>query len=70
MKFVLILYICSMTSGQCPGSSYMPYEFNSHLDCALAGYQLSYKNLKEFDKDLVNKERLAIKFECRQVPSI
>ena len=70
MKFVLILYICSMTSGQCPGSSYMPYEFNSHLDCALAGYQESYKALKELDKDTVNKERLAIRFECKPVPSI
>jgi hypothetical protein len=48
----------------------MPYEFNSHLDCALAGYELSYKNLKELDKDLVNKERLAIKFECKPIPSI
>jgi len=48
----------------------MPYEFNSHYDCALAGYQLSYKNLKELDKDLVNKERLAIKFECKPIPSI
>jgi hypothetical protein len=70
MKFVLILYVCSMTSGQCPGSSYMPYEFNSHYDCVLAGYELSYKNLKELDKDLVNKERLAIKFECKPIPSI
>ena len=70
MKFVLILYICSMASGQCPGSSYMSYEFKSHLDCALAGYQLSHKALEELDKDLVNKERLAIKFECKQVPSI
>ena len=59
-----------MSSGQCPGSSYLPYEFNSHLDCALAGYQESYKALKELDKDTVNKEKLAIRFECKQVPSI
>jgi hypothetical protein len=70
MKFILILYVCSMSSGQCPGSSYLPYEFNSHLDCALAGYQESYKALKELDKDTVNKEKLAIKFECKPIPSI
>lgn len=59
-----------MISGQCPGSSYPPYEFNSHYDCALAGYQQSYKALTELDKDIVNKERLAIRFECKPVPSI
>ena len=59
-----------MTSGQCPGSSYMPYEFNSHLECTLAGYQLSYKTLEDLDKNTVNKQKLAIKFECKQVPSI
>jgi len=70
MKFVLILYICSMTTGQCPGSSYLPLEFNSHLDCILVGYQQSHRALQELDKDTVNKERLAIRFECKEVPSI
>jgi hypothetical protein len=70
MKFILILYVCSMTSGQCPGSSYIPYEFNSHLECALAGYQQSYKALSELDKDTVNKQKLAVRFECKQLPSI
>jgi hypothetical protein len=70
MKFILILYVCSMTSGQCPGSSYLPYEFNSHVDCILAGYQQSYKALEELDKNTVNEQRLAIKFECRPIPSI
>mgnify|MGYP003626728241 CR=1 len=70
MKFILILYVCSMTSGQCPGSSYLPYEFNSHLECALAGYQYSYKALSELDKDIVNKQKLAVKFECKPIPSI
>ena len=59
-----------MTNGQCPGSSYLPYEFNSHLDCVLAGYQYSYKALKELDKDTVNKDKLAVKFECRPIPTI
>jgi len=70
MKFILILYVCSMTSGQCPGSSYMPYEFNSHLDCVLAGYVYSHKAVLELDKDLVNKDKLAVKFECRPIPTI
>jgi len=70
MKFILILYVCSMTSGQCPGSSYLPYEFNSHLECALAGYQESYKALEELNPTAVNEEKLVIKFECRQLPEI
>jgi hypothetical protein len=70
MKFILILYVCSLVNGQCPGSSYLPYEFNNHLNCALAGYVYSHKALVELDPEIVNKEKLVVKFECKQLPSI
>ena len=68
MKLILILHLCSLVSGQCPGSNILPYEFNTHLECALAGYQHSYTALKKLDPAAVNKEKLAIKFECKQLP--
>ncbi len=70
MKFILILYVCSLVDGKCPVSSYLPYEFNNHLSCALAGYQYSYKALVELDPETVNKEKLVVKFECKKLPSI
>jgi len=67
MKFVLILYMCSLLSGTCNSGQIPGLEFNNHYDCARAGYDIAGASLKDLDKDLVNKERLAIKFECRAV---
>ena len=56
MKFILILYICSLNTGQCPDNVVSGYQFNSHYDCIDAGYavaQKTYRNLKklpEWDK--------------------
>ena len=47
------------------------YEFKTHYDCAIAGYALSQKSLKElanyenYGLDEINKQKLAIRFECK-----
>ena len=46
----------------------MSMEYNDHYDCALAGYDLSKKTMMKMDRDLVNKDSLAIKFECKRIP--
>lgn len=66
-KFVLILYICSIVSNTCNNGFVPGLEFSNHYDCAEAGYSLASASLKELDKETVNKERIAIKFECRPV---
>ena len=45
----------------------MPYISASIIMTLLKG---SVASLKELDKDTVNKEKLAIKFECKPIPSI
>ena len=48
MKFGLILYLCSLATGNCPEVKVTGYTFKSHYDCAIAGYLVSadhYKNL-------------------------
>ena len=73
MKYLLILYMCSMATGQCPSSSISGYQFNSHYDCTNAGYaiaQTTYRNLKELPEwDIPDFEvdKIVIKFECKQV---
>lgn len=75
MKYILILYMCSINTGKCPSNSISPYEFDSHFDCVTFGYglaQQTYKNLltlKDYDLDTVNKNKLVIKFECRGLKS-
>ena len=75
MKYILVLHICSLLSGQCFESQVTGYMFNSHYDCAVGGYQISgqtFKTLKNDDYiglDRINKEKIAIKFECKELPS-
>ena len=76
MKFVLILYMCSMVTGQCPSSSISGYQFDNYYSCVDAGYavaQQTFRNLpaiEEYTLDHINKNKIVIKFECRAVNSI
>ena len=73
MKYILILYMCSMSTGQCPNSSISGYQFESHYDCVNAGYaiaQKTYRNLKEledWDTNYINKNKIVVKFECKEI---
>tara|TARA_B110000858_G_C17750471_1_gene449401 strand:- start:924 stop:1166 length:243 start_codon:yes stop_codon:yes gene_type:complete len=73
MKYILILYMCSMTNGQCPSSSISSYQFTSHYDCTDAGYaiaQKTFRNLKElpeWDIPDFEEQKIVIKFECKEL---
>ena len=57
MKYILVLYMCSMLSNNCPTSTIAGYQFNTHYDCVNAGYgvaQSTFRNLKELE-ELKNK---------------
>ena len=63
--------MCSITTGQCPSSSISGYQFNSHYDCINAGYaiaQTTFRNLKEYEeftREIIEKDKIVIKFECK-----
>ena len=73
MKYILILYMCSMSTGQCPNSSISGYQFESHYDCVNAGYAIAQKTfrnlkeLKEWDIPDFEKEKIVVKFECKEL---
>ena len=73
MKYLLILYMCSMNTGQCPNSTISGYQFNSHYDCINAGYaiaQKTYRNLKEleeWDTNYINDNKIVVRFECKEL---
>jgi hypothetical protein len=60
-----------MITGKCMDPFIPGYEFKTHYDCAIAGYALSQKSLKElandenYGLDEINKQKLAIRFECK-----
>ena len=72
-KFVIVLYMCSMLSNNCPSSHFPGYSFNSHSECVEYGYRLAYgtfKNLEEMEemeKEYIENSRIVVKFECRPV---
>jgi len=73
MKYILVLYMCSMATGKCPSNSIAGYQFNTHYDCVNSGYavaQTTFRNLLEiedWDQDHINKNKIVIKFECRKL---
>ena len=75
MKYILILYLCSLTTGQCPEKQITGYMFESHYDCALSGYAVSGQTYMQLSKDeyfgidRLNREKIAIKFHCQEMPA-
>ena len=64
MKFILILYMCSMSSGACLPPYEWPVQFEDAYECSIAGYEESARKLKEIGPEEVNKNRLSITFSC------
>ena len=73
MKYILVLYMCSMINNSCPSSSMAGYQFNTHYDCVNAGYavaQKTFRNLKELEdleRDYMEKNKIVVKFECKEI---
>ena len=64
MKFILVMTICSATFQTClPPSDVQPV-YDSHYDCATAGYLNSIGVLQSLDVDSVNDNQLVINFKC------
>ena len=68
MKYILVLYMCSMLSGKCPSSTFAGYLFTNHYDCVNAGYAIaqstfqSLEELEEYTKDYVEQSKIVVKF--------
>ena len=64
-----------MATGHCPSSTVAGYQFTNHYDCVNAGYGVaqqtfrSLEELEEFERDYIEREKIAIRFECKQLGS-
>ena len=73
MKFILVMYLCSVVNGQCPSQSIPGWQFENHSDCVDAGYAIAQKNFRllpeveEFDKEFIEQQKIVIKFECKEI---
>tara|TARA_R110002020_G_scaffold74683_5_gene190842 strand:- start:351 stop:524 length:174 start_codon:yes stop_codon:yes gene_type:complete len=54
---------------QCPGNAVMGIQYDNWKDCVQDGYKFASRHLEKLDKTLVNKQKISVKFECKQVGS-
>ena len=67
MKFLLVLHLCSALTGTCPNMMHPQGTYDTWFECANEGYKVSGKIYKELDINVANKQKLAIKFECKEL---
>ena len=70
MKFILVLYLCSFAGPLVCDNGTIVGEYNSWRDCAMNGYNHSAASFSGYPKDIVNQQKMAIKFECKQLEGI
>ncbi len=72
-KFILVLHMCSMLSGQCPSSHVPGFSFETHAACTEYGYRVAHGTFKSLEEDqelnqeYIENSRIVVKFECRPV---
>ncbi len=69
MKFLLIMQVCSALHMSCMDPMEAG-EYSTHFDCATAGYLNAIGLTREVGQDVVNRDRITVKFECKPITSI
>jgi len=69
MKYVIILYLCSFVNVQptCYSEKVVALEFDNYYDCILQGYKQSHNHLASLDKEKIIEQKLAIRFQCKEI---
>ncbi len=67
IKYILILQICSITAKDCIEPVRMPDPYDSHYECALAGYEHSIDAFKIIGKDVINQSKSQVQFYCEEI---
>ena len=68
MKFLLIIQVCSALSFQCMDPMDAG-EYKTHFDCATAGYLNAMGLTREVGQEIVDRDRITVKFECKPIRS-
>ena len=71
MKFFLILWVCSAINGSCMLPPLQSNQlFNSHYECVKAGYLDGLQTVQAMGKEIIEKNRLFVAFNCKPETSI
>lgn len=67
MKYLITLYVCSFISGVCDQIGVVNREFDTYHECVKHGYRSAYNYFNTLDKETVEVEKQAIRFECKHI---
>ena len=71
IKFTLTIWVCSFLGGQvCMPPLESPIMYNSWYECSRAAHQESLKIMSKLGYTLVNKDKVAMKYRCKEASSI
>ena len=68
MKFLLVMQICSAINLQCMPDVVVG-SYDSHYECATVGYLNAMSSIQKMGPDMINKDRIIIRFSCNPVSS-
>ena len=63
MKFLLTIQICSAIMQQCAPPLELGF-YDSHYDCATAGFIRGMGVIREFGEEYTNENRMLMNFAC------
>ena len=67
MKIILIMLVCSFTSGTCTPPLVLDEKFDDMYSCLIRGYEESINRTMEIGREEINKQGLFTRFACREV---
>ena len=70
IKFTLIITFCSSLYNQCLQPITISDTYNSHRDCAIAGYETTLKVFKSIPIETINRDLIYGKFSCHKYRTI
>ena len=71
IKFTLTIWVCSFLGGQkCMPPVYSPVMYESWYECSRAAHQESVKIMSTLGYNVVNKDRIGMKYRCKETSSI
>jgi hypothetical protein len=71
MKFTLIIWVCSfLGQNMCLAPIESPILYNSWYECSRAAHKESIRILSKLGYSVVNKDKIAMKYTCKEASSI
>tara|TARA_R100001463_G_scaffold6603_3_gene21497 strand:+ start:1317 stop:1523 length:207 start_codon:yes stop_codon:yes gene_type:complete len=58
------MQICSALSGTCQEAYKPAIQFGTFYDCGISGYSIAGSAIKKMDRELVEKDKLYVRFGC------